>query len=118
MSNTLKAVLVTLLLLNILLILRRLKYKKISIRYGVLWVIMISLLVISLAFSDFYFYLSRLLGFEKTSNMIFLFSFFFLFYLNFVLVTTISALNEKVKNLIQEVSLLKERVEKNEKERS
>ena len=117
MSNALKIFLVILLLISIILILRRLKNKKISIRYGVLWIILIVILIISIAFSDLYFILAKLLGFEKTSNMIFLFAFFFLFYLNFTLVTSVSVLNEKIKNLIQEVSLLKERVAKNEKER-
>lgn len=117
MSNTLKLSLILLFVLNIILIIRRLKLQKLSIRYGVLWIILIIVLIISVVFSGLYFDLSKLLGFEKTSNMVFLFGFFFLFYLNFILLTTISVLNDKVKNLIQELSLLKERVEKNEKER-
>ena len=117
MSETLKVFLVILLFISLILIVSRLKHKKLSIRYGVIWIILIILLIISLLFSDLYFDLAKFLGFEKTSNMVFLFSFFFLFYLNFTLVTTISVLNDKVKNLIQEISILKERVEKNEKER-
>lgn len=116
MSETLKIFLVILLFVCLILIVSRLKHKRLSIRYGVIWMILIVLLIISLLFSNLYFDLARLLGFEKTSNMVFLFAFFFLFYLNFTLVTTISLLNEKVKNLIQEMSILKERVEKNEKE--
>ena len=114
MSSTLKIFLVVLLLLSIVLIIRRLKHQKISIRYGVLWIVLIVILIISIAFSGLYFDLAKFLGFETTSNMIFLFAFFFLFYLSFILITTISVLNDKVKNLIQEVSLLKERVNKNE----
>lgn len=77
---------------------------------------LIVLLIISVAFSGIYFDVAKFLGFEKTSNMVFVFAFFFLFYINFVLVNTISLLNDKVKNLVQEVSILKERVENNEKE--
>ena len=117
MNNTLKIFLILLLILSVVLIMRRLKLQKLSIRYGALWIALIIILIISVIFSDLYFDLSKFLGFEKTSNMIFLFGFFFLFYLSFILITTISVLNDKVKNLIQEVSLLKERVEKSEKER-
>lgn len=117
MSSTLKIFLVFLLLISIILIIRRLKHKKISIRYGVLWIALVFLLMISVFISGLYFDLAKFLGFEKTSNMIFLLAFFGLFYLTFTLVTTISVLNEKIKNLVQEVSILKERVEKNEKER-
>lgn len=116
MSNTLKIFLVILLILSIVLILRRLKHQKISIRYGVFWIALVALLIISVIFSGGYFELAKFLGFEKTSNMIFLFAFFFLFYLIFILITTISTLNDKIKNLIQEVSILKESVKNNEKE--
>lgn len=47
--------------------------------------------------------------------MIFLLGFFFLFYVSFIITTSISIQNEKIKTLIQEVSLLKESVEKNGK---
>ena len=116
MSNSLKLFLVLLLILSIILIIRRLKHQKISIRYAVLWILLIVALIVSVIFSNFYFNLSKFLGFEKTSNMIFLLGFFFLFYLIFILLTNISKLNDKVKTLVQEVSLLKGRVEKYEKE--
>ena len=116
MSNTLKISLIALLGICIVLIIRKLKHKKISIRFGVLWICLLIILILSVLFSNVYFSLSKYLGFEATSNMIFVFAFFFLFYLIFILLTNISKLNDKVKTLIQEVSILKERVEKNEKE--
>ena len=115
MNLTLKIVISVVLLLCILLIIKRLQHQKLSIRYGVAWIILIILMIISIVFLDFYYDISKFLGFEKTSNMVFLFGFFFLFYLNFILITNISVLNEKVKNLVQEVSILKEKVEKNKK---
>lgn len=115
MSITLKISLIVLLLLSIVLIVRRLKHQNISIRYGVLWILLIFLLIISVAFSKVYFILSDFLGFEKPSNMIFLLGFFLLFYLIFILLTSISKLNDKVKNLVQEVSILKQKVANNEK---
>jgi hypothetical protein len=66
-------------------------------------------------FPGIVFKLSNIAGFEEASNMIFLLGFFFLFYVSFIITTSISIQNEKIKTLIQEVSLLKESVEKNGK---
>ena len=92
----------------IVLVLRKLKLKRISIRYGVFAIILDLILIISVWLPQLYFNLAKLLGFEKPSNMIFLFAFFFVLYIIFLLLNTISQLNEKVKNLIQEVSMLKD----------
>lgn len=116
MTIRLKIFLLILILLNIFLIIKRLKSKKISIRYVVFWIFLLILLSLSVCFDNLYYYISDFFGFEKTSNMVFLLGFFFLFYLNFLLVTTISSLTDKVKTLTQEISLLKERVNKYEKE--
>lgn len=117
MNNNLKIFILIIILINLLLILKTLKSKKISIRYGVLWIILLILLVIAGLFPNVFIFVSNFLGFESASNMIFLLAFFFLFYLNFVLITNISLLNDKVKTLIQEVSILRERVDKNERKK-
>lgn len=66
-------------------------------------------------FPNIVFSLSKIFGFEASSNMVFLLGFFFLFYVIFILTISISIQNEKIKLLIQEISLLKESVNKNEK---
>lgn len=115
MNNNLKIFILVLILFNLISIVRILKLKRLSIKYGVFWIVLLALLIISACFPGIYLFISDFLGFEKTSNMIFLLGFFFLFYLNFVLITNISLLNEKVKSLVQEISILKERVDKNER---
>ena len=115
MTINLKLFLMILLLVNLFLIFKRFKLKKISVKYVVFWIILIFLLILSVCFDSVFLQISKVFGFEKTSNMIFLLGFFFLFYLNFIFMTTISTLNDKIKYLIQETSLLKERVEMYEK---
>ena len=66
-------------------------------------------------FPELFINLSDFFGFEAASNMIFLIGFFFLFYIIFILTTNISVQNEKIKLLIQEVSLLKENIDKDKK---
>lgn len=115
MTINLKIFLIILLLINLFLIFKRFKSKKLSVKYVVFWIILIFLLILAVCFDSIFLHISQFFGFEKTSNMIFLLGFFFLFYLNFIFMTTISTLNDKVKKLVQETSLLKERVEKYEK---
>ena len=75
-------------------------------------IIIMSFIVI---FPNIIFELSKFAGFEEASNMVFLLGFFFLFYISFIITTSVSIQNEKIKTLIQEVSILKESVKKNGK---
>ena len=115
MNSNLKIFLLVLVLFNLILIVKTLKARRISIKYGVFWIVLLVLLMISGLVPNVYIFISNILGFESASNMIFLLGFFFLFYLNFILITNISILNDKVKSLIQEISILKERVDKDER---
>ena len=113
MNTTLKLFLLILLLFQLLLIIRIVHKKKLSMKYASFWIfILMSIVVI---FPSMIFKLSELLGFEVASNMILLIGFFFLFYLIFILTISLSVQNENIKSLIQEISMLKERVDKDEK---
>ena len=103
--------LLLLLLFQLLLIIRTLKNKKLSMRYGSFWIFLLLLMFPSILFK-----ISSIVGFEVASNMIFLIGFFFLFYIIFILTISISVQNEKIKLLIQELSLLKESVNNGKKE--
>ena len=115
MSTTLKITLIILLIFQLILIMNRVKRKKMTITYASFWLFLIILMGIIVIFPGIVFKLSNIAGFEEASNMIFLLGFFFLFYVSFIITTSISIQNEKIKTLIQEVSLLKESVEKNGK---
>lgn len=58
---------------------------------------------------------SKILGFETTSNMIFLITIFILFYIVFNLTLKLSKEQERIVNLTQEMSILKSKVEKSNK---
>lgn len=116
MNINLKIFLILLLILQILMIAQTVKKRKMTLKYASFWLVLIILMGIVVIFPKLILHLSSFAGFEKASNMVFLLGFFFLFYISFVITTTISVQNEKIKQLIQELSLLKERVEKNDKE--
>ena len=115
MSLALKIFLLCLLVFQLFLIIRTVKAKKLSMRYGSFWIVMLVLMAIVVVFPSIVFYISQLFGFEVTANMVFLLGFFFLFYVSFIITTSISIQNEKIKTLTQEISLLKERVERDGK---
>lgn len=115
MNIALKISLLLLLLLQMLLIIRTVKKKKLTMKYASFWVVLIILMGLVVIFPDIIFKLSHMAGFEESSNMLFLLGFFFLFYVSFIITTSISMQNEKIKLLIQEVSMLKESVNKNGK---
>lgn len=110
MSITLKLSLIALLILQLILIVNRVKRKKMTMKYASFWIFLLIIMSIIVIFPEIVFKLSNLMGFEKTSNMIFLLGFFFLFYVSFIITTSISIQNEKIKLLTQEISLLKESV--------
>lgn len=115
MSVNLKIFLIILLIFQVVLIINRLKRKKMTMKYASFWILLIIIMGVIVVFPTIVFKLSKLAGFEEPSNMIFLLGFFFLFYVSFIITTSISVQNEKIKTLIQEISILKERVEKNGK---
>lgn len=117
MELALKCFLFILLILQLILIVHTIKSRKMSMRYGSFWVFILILMSIAVLFPNIFITISNFFGFEVASNMIFLIGFFFLFYLIFILTISLSKQNAIIKNLTQEISILKERVNKNEKKR-
>ena len=87
-----------------------------SMRYGSFWIFLLILMSIAVIFPNILISISDYFGFEVASNMIFLVGFFFLFYIIFILTISLSKQKDQIKSLIQEVSILKERVQKDGKE--
>lgn len=112
MNTTLNIFLILILLLQIVLIVSFIKRKKLTMKYASLWLFLIFIMILVVIFPTIVFKLSELSGFEKTSNMIFLLGFFFLFYIVFIITASISIQNIKIKKLTQELSILKESINK------
>lgn len=115
MELKLKLCLSLFVLILLYLIIKTIKKNKLSIRYGVLWVFLTIVMEFGIIFSKYIIKVSVFLGFEAASNMILLLLFLFLFYITFFLTLKISKQNHQIKTLIQEVSILKESVGKNER---
>lgn len=97
-----------LILLQLFLVIKTLKNKKMTIKFASLWIFLLIIMCLVIAFPQLLINIAKLIGFEAPSNMILILGFFFLFYISFLITTTISIQNEKIKNLIQEVSMMKD----------
>ena len=115
MQISLKLVLIIITLIYIFLILKSIKKKKLQMSFSLLWLITGILLIIALVIPNLVENISKTLGFEVPANMIFCLTIFVSFYLIFSLTVALSKENKKNTLLIQEVSLLKKRVNELEK---
>lgn len=114
MSLTLRIFLIMLLIVQIFMIINTIHRKNISMKYASFWIAVLVILIFFAIFPNIILRISPLLGFEKSSNMVFLLGFFIVFYVLFLLTLSVSKQNIKLKNTIQELSILKEKVKKYE----
>lgn len=115
MHNSLKIALVVILFIYLFIILKSVKRKNMRINYLIFWSITGVLLIVALAVPNFVEDVSRWLGFELPINMIFSFAIFIILYLIFDLTKQITKEQNKNITLIQEISILKNKVEELEK---
>lgn len=111
MQTPLKLALIVIVLIYIFCILKAVKKKKMRIGYLIFWTITGVMLIISLLIPNLVENISDLLGFEMPINMIFSAAIFVILYLIFHLTILISKEQNKNVLLIQEISMLKKRVE-------
>lgn len=111
MNLTLKVAFIVILLIYLFCILKSVKKKNMRINYLIFWTITGILLVISLIAPNFVENVSNFLGFGLPINMIFSFAIFIILYLVFDLTKLITKQENKNIMLIQEISILKKRIE-------
>lgn len=111
MKSSLNIVLIIITLIYIFLIVRAIKNKKLQMSFSIFWLITGVLLIIALLIPDLVENIASGLGFEVPANMVFCITIFVSFYLIFKLTVSISKENAKNTLLVQEISILKKRVE-------
>lgn len=112
MNIALKVVLIILTLIYLVFLIKSIKRKKIQVAFSIFWIIIPIILIISIAFPELVEKVSNFLGFVATSNMIFVVTIFIAYCLIFDLTTKISQEHKKNVLLVQEISILKDRVRK------
>ena len=93
-------------------ILKRIRQSKLQIEYAIFWLIFAGILVLFSLFPQVIALFTRMMGMQLPVNFIFLFFIFVLMLKLFFTTIELSALENKVKDLTQEIALLeKERAD-------
>lgn len=108
---------ISFLVLIIFFILYLVKKGRISVKYSLVWIMPCIILIIFTLVPGFMVFVSNKLGFQTASNMILTLLICFLMSISIALTTIVTNQKDKIRLLIQEVSILKDRVEKHEKHR-
>ncbi len=116
MSLRLQVVIALLALFMLLYLVNMVRTKKIDLRYCLSWMALVVLVLILDIFPFILFYITRLLGIETPSNMVFFVGYIFAIILIFSLTVSVSRLSDKVKILTQEIALLRKDMEDMRKE--
>lgn len=110
MQLSLRISLIIIMLMYLFFIAKSVKRKNMRIGYLIFWAIIGLMLIIALIVPNFVENISRIIGFGVPINMIFCVAIFIILYLIFNLMTLISREEKKNTLLIQEISILKQRV--------
>lgn len=96
--------------LVIFLILYFVKKELIKVKYAIIWLLLFGLLLIFLIVPKVLNFLTVLLGFEVSSNMIFSLILAVLVIINISLTGIVSSQDKKIRSLIQEISIIKNNI--------
>lgn len=116
MSVSLKVFLIFFTIIYLLLIFKLIKKRELNLSFSIFWIFaglaLIFIFIAMLLFPGLLSNISKFIGFEIPANMVFCISIFALFYIGLDLTWKLSKENRKNILLIQEVSMLKDRLEK------
>ena len=112
MTLVFRLILIAASLLTTYYILKRIRQSKLQIEYAIFWLVFAGILVVFSLFPELIALFTRLVGMQLPVNFIFLFFIFVLMLKLFLTTIELSTLENKVKDLTQEIALLeKERQE-------
>ena len=103
MSLTLQILLIIFTVLFFIILVKNVKKGKLRTDYALAWILCSIALIILSIFPQIAFFVARLIGVISTANIVFAAIIFMLIILVYVLFNKVSMLEEKQKNLIQEI---------------
>lgn len=105
MSNILRIELISLAVLFFVIVVRNVNKKNLQLKYSLIWIVAAVVLIIMAFFPNLVFAINHKVGIETPANLIFLLSNVWLIGMNFSLTVIVSRQSEKIKKLIQTVSI-------------
>ncbi len=110
MSNSLQIYLIIASVLFFLFIVNMVRTKRLELKYALTWLLTSASFVFLSVFPETMFFVARLLHIETPVNALFLIVIFLLLLMIFALTVAVSRQALRIKNLIQEIGLLKEEI--------
>ena len=107
MSTTLQLTLILMSIVLFIVLIRNVKKGKLRSDYALGWIVCSLALIIVSIFPQIAYFGASLLGVISPANIVFAFMIFMLIILVYMLFSKVSALEEKQKDLIQEIAILK-----------
>ena len=115
MNSPLRTYLIIASVLFFLFIVNMLRTRKLELKYALIWVMTSSSFVVMAVFPGTLFFVARVLHIELPVNALFLCVIFLLLLIVFTLTVAVSRQATRIKNLIQELGLLKEELKSGDK---
>lgn len=115
MSIELRIALLAITIVYTIVILKLIKKKEVNLYLSIFWIFSICVLIFSIIFPNIIIKISKIIGFQTPVNMMFCFAIFVSFYLIFKLTLILSQEYKKNVSMIQEISIMKTKIEKLEK---
>lgn len=117
MTPVFRIILIVVSLLTTFYILKKIRQSKLQIEYAIFWILFAGVLIVFSLFPWLVSMFTRLIGMQLPVNFIFLFFIFVLLVKMFLMTIELSALENKVKDLTQELALEeKERADEQKEE--
>ena len=89
------------------------KKEKITVGYSIVWYLSCLVMILFSIFPEIFRFFSDLIGFEISSNFLFVLLISFLFCISISLTIIVSEQKEQIRRLIQEISIIKSERDKN-----
>ena len=115
MNIKIQVLIILAVLAAMLYIINKIRTKGIELKYCLLWLLLELGIIVFAGFPQLSKWLSHLLGISQPVNMLFFAGFCFTLPIIFSLFATVSKMSEKVKRLTQELALMNEKLEREEK---
>lgn len=113
MNNVLKIEMIIVLLLFLLFIVNSIRRNRMNLKYSLIWIFSSIVILVFVLVPGLLEWTTKMLGFQVTSNMIYMLAIVAILLIVLSLTTIVSRQADEIRSLIQEVSLLKS--EKKEK---
>ena len=115
MSLELKVIALIFLLFIILLIFNLIRKERVSIKYSIIWLTSLIVIFFFIVIPGFLSFATDLLGFQTSSNMVISLLLAVLIIISIMLTVIVSKQKEQIRLLIQEISLIKEKLDNEKK---